>query len=63
MTTVPAWIPKFTHGSILDLVAKRSTGWVDVESRKVYASRGSRWSKFKLPAMSALKGPIVRSSE
>ena len=44
MATVPAWVPKFTHGAILDLAAKRSTGWVDVESRKEYARRGKGWA-------------------
>jgi len=43
MATVPVWVPKLAHGAILDLAAKRSTGWVDVESRKAYAARSPGW--------------------
>ena len=41
ITTVPAWVPKICHGAIFDIVAKRSTAWVDVESRKEWAARRS----------------------
>jgi len=44
MSTVPFWVPKMMHGAVLDLVAKRSTSWVDVESRKEYAAKSSRWT-------------------
>lgn len=39
IATVPSWVPRFAVPSILDLAAKRSTGWVDIESRKAYAER------------------------
>jgi hypothetical protein len=54
MATVPAWVPKFAHGAILDLAAKRATGWVDVESRKVYADQrpsGLSWLKDRAAAL------------
>merc|ERR1711972_36309 len=64
MATVPVWVPKFAHGSILDLAAKRSTGWVDVESVKEYAmqKRGG-WRKLGAKATEVLKRVDKRAAE
>jgi len=47
MATVPVWVPKFAHGAILDLAAKRATSWVEVESCKEYASRARGWDRLR----------------
>jgi len=62
---VPGWVPGFMKDQLVNLAAKRSTAWVDVECQKAmgqYSSGGARPLRraVKLVAKAAVAGWLLR---
>jgi hypothetical protein len=38
-SSLPSWIPSAARDALLRIAAKRATGWVDAECRRVVAAR------------------------